>query len=108
MLGRTELLDDMFISGDFSVDQIKCDQAALAESKRLLKIFDDSQKEEMENRAGYWKISYVNVRSMKAVDGHREDIRTDNFLMDSDMIGLGETWLEKDNHAQSALQTPLR
>ena len=36
MLGRTELLNDMYIADDFSVEQIKCDASALAESKRLL------------------------------------------------------------------------
>ena len=51
MLGRTELLNDMYIAGDFSVEQIKCDQAALFESKRLLEIFDNSEKEQMEKIA---------------------------------------------------------
>ena len=96
MLGRTELLNDMFIVGDFSTEQIKCDPAALEESNRLLEKFDDSQKEQLEKRARLWKISYLNVRSMKSSDGHREDVRSDNFLMDSDMFCLGETWLEKD------------
>ena len=97
MLGRTELLSDMYIAGDFNVDQIKCDQSALAESNRLLEIFDNSQKEQIDKRLGLWKISYLNVRSIKSADGHREDVRHDNFLMDADMFGLGETWLEKDD-----------
>ena len=100
MLGRTELLNDMYIAGDFSTEQIKCDPAALEESKRLLEMFDHSQKEQLEKRATLWKISYVNVRSMKSADGHREDVRSDNFIMDSDMFGLGETWLEKDNKVE--------
>ena len=50
----------------------------------------------MEKRARLWKISYLNVRSMKSADGHREDAKSDNFLMDADVFGLGETWLEKD------------
>ena len=100
MLGRTELLNDMHIAGDFSVEQIKCDPAALTESKRLLEIFDNSQMEQFEKRQGLWKISYLNVRSMKSVDGHREDVRSDNLLMDSDMFGLGETWLENDNKVE--------
>ena len=47
MLGRTELLSDMYIAGDFNVDQIKCDQSALAESNRLLELFDDAEKKHM-------------------------------------------------------------
>ena len=73
MLGRTELLNDMYIAGDFNVEQIKCDQFALAESKRLLEMFDNSQTEQLEKRAGLWKISYLNVRSMKSANGHRDD-----------------------------------
>ena len=34
---------------------------------------------------------------MKSAGGHREDVRSDNFLMDTDMFGLGETSLEQDN-----------
>ena len=97
MLGRTELLNDMYIASEFSIDQIKCDQAALTESNRLLEIFDNSQKEQIDKRLGLWKISYLNVRSIKSADGHREDVRHDNFLMDADMFGLVETWLEKDD-----------
>ena len=90
----------MYIAGDFSTEQIKCDPFALAESKRLLEIFDNSQKDKLEKRDGLWKISYLNVRSMKSTDGHREDVRCDNFLMDSDMFGLAETWLEKDDKVE--------
>ena len=97
MLGRTELLSDMYIAGDFNVEQIKCDPSALAESKRLLTIFDNSQKKQTDKRNEVWKISYLNVRSIKSNDGHREDARHDNFLMDADVFGLGETWLEKDD-----------
>ena len=100
MLGRTELLNDMYISGDFSTEQIKCDPAALEESKRLLETFDNSQKKQLEKKRRLWKISYLNVRSMKSADGHRQDVRCDNFLMDSDMFGLGETWLENDDKVE--------
>ena len=37
---------------------------------------------------------------MKSADGHREDVRSDNFLMDSVMFSLGETWLENDNKVE--------
>ena len=55
MLGRTELLSDMYISGDFNVEQIKCDPSALAESKRLLTIFDNSQKIKLIKEMNYGK-----------------------------------------------------
>ena len=55
MLGRTELLEDMHIVGKFNIDQIKCDPAALAESRRLDQIFNDSEDKQKEKRAGAWK-----------------------------------------------------
>ena len=98
MLGRCELLDDLYITGEFSAEQIKCDLIyALPEAQRLLEIFENSQREQREQREQCWKISYLNVRSMKSCNGHREDVKSDNLLMDSDLFGLGETWLEKDD-----------
>ena len=47
-----------------------------------------------------WKKELVNVRSMKSADGHREDVRSDNFLMDSNMFSLCETWLENDEKVE--------
>ena len=96
MLGRTERLEDIFISGELDVSQIKADPKALEESKRLEEIFNQSEKEQEEKRAKCWKISYLNVRSMKSTDGHAKDVERDNAIMDADMFGLGETWLEKD------------
>ena len=40
----------MYIAGDFNVEQIKCDPYALAESNRLLEIFNNSQKNQMNKR----------------------------------------------------------
>ena len=96
MLGRSERLEDLFIAGELDVAQIKCDPNALKESKRLATIFDLAEKERTEQRLDCWKISYLNVRSMKTANGHAEDIANDNLIMDSDMLGLGETWLEQD------------
>ena len=46
-----------------------------------------------EKRSKVWKISYLNVRSLNA---HCEDVRKDNFLIDSDILGLGETHLKEE------------
>ena len=100
MLGRSERLEDLFIVGDFSIEQIKCDLAALAESNKLQQIFDGWESAQNHERAKHWKISYLNVRSMKSAYGHREDVKADNFIMDTDMFGLGETWLEQDSKVE--------
>lgn len=97
MLGRCELLEDLYIAGEFDVKGIICDiQYALPEAMRLLEEFEKSQEELRNQREKHWQISYLNVRSMKSSNGHREDVKADNFIMDADMFGLGETWLEQD------------
>ena len=100
MLGRSSRLQDIFIAGELDVNEIKCDPNALEESNRLDEIFDQSVEQEQERRFQHWKISYLNVRSMKAADGHAKDVAKDNFIMDSDIFGLGETWLEEDQEVQ--------
>ena len=63
MLSRTQRLQDIFISGELDVSQIKCDPKALEESKRLEEIFNQSQKEEVEKRAKYCEqksICFIN------------------------------------------------
>ena len=74
MLGRSQRLDDIYISGELDVSQIKCDPKALEESKRLEELFNQSEKEEEEKRAKCWKISYLNIRSMKSANGHSKDV----------------------------------
>ena len=97
MLGRPERKEDLFITEDFDPAEIKCDERySLPESKRLDQVFDDSQKAKREQIEKNFKISFLNVRSMKATDGHRKDIALDNVIIDTDMFGLGETWLEQD------------
>lgn len=94
---RSERMKDYYIAGHFDVKQIKCNLDALAETNRLQKIFDDSEKEQRDQRKNVWRISYLNVRSLKSSNGHREDVKSDNFIMDTDLFGLGETWLQQDN-----------
>ena len=91
--GRSQRLEDIHICGEFEVDGIKCDEDALSETKRLENIFDDAQKAREIKTADHWKISYLNVSSLNA---HFEDVAIDNEINDSDVIGLGETWLEQD------------
>ena len=94
MLGRSSRREDIYIAGELDVSQIKCNQEALAENRRLLKIFDGMEASIVEKRSKSFKISYLNVSSLR---NHQEDVRRDNFLMDSDLLGLAETWLEGEN-----------
>ena len=97
MLGRPERKEDLYITNDFDPTQIKCDEKySLPEAKRLDKVFDKNEEAKQEHRDNHFKVSYLNVRSMKASDGHRKDIALDNIIMDTDLFGLGETWLKQD------------
>ena len=72
---------------------IRCNQEALTESKRLEKIFEKNEQEKEQKGDSHWKISYLNVRSLKA---HHEDVSNDNAINDFDICGLGETWLNEN------------
>ena len=97
MLSRATRVEDVHIVGSFTSDSIKCDtEYALPEAKRLLKLFDELEKEEKEEKEKFLKISYLNVRSIKSWIGKREDVLKDNLLLEADILGLGETWLEED------------
>ena len=96
MLGRAQRLEDLYITGGFDPDQIKCNPESLAETERLELLFEEKEQEEKEARSRCWKISYLNVRSIKSSAGHRKDVSCDNLLMSTDMFALGETWLESD------------
>ena len=92
MLGRSERLQDIFIvcEGEMDMGAIKCDYAALEESKRLEKIFEKAEQTAQSFKDSHWKISYVNVRSLNA---HLLDVIKDNIITESEIVGLGETWL---------------
>ena len=92
MLSRCEKLQDMYISGDFSPNKIKCNPAALEESKRILQTFDASVESTLETK-NCLKITYLNVMSVLA---HYDDIKESSKLMSSTILGLGETWMDKE------------
>ena len=100
-LGRSQRLEDIYIipEPEIYVDAIRCDPEALAETKRLEQIFNEMKNKENETNDKCWKVSYLNVRSIKSLDGHRDDVSNDQLLMRSDILGLGETWLEDDHVA---------
>ena len=90
MLGRCEVLDDIYIAGNFQADGIACSTDALNEANRLQEIFekDDDQNEEDQK----FKISFLNTRSLKK---HEIDLRMEPLLMKADIFCLCETWLNE-------------
>ena len=91
MLGRTEKLEDIFISGDIDFNGISCYHVALTESNRLLTKFKESESKKMEENKDSLTISYLNIRSLK---NKVNAITKTPSLMQSDVLALGETWLK--------------
>ena len=96
-LGRSKRLQDIYIQGDVDPAGIHASPEALAENERLDKIFDESIQKENDIKDKHWIVSYLNVRSLK---GHKNDVEIDSTLMQSDVIGLGETWLKPDENVK--------
>ena len=93
MLGRSEKLEDIHIIGDIDFDSIKCSLPALEESKRLYEMFQVENQERLNFRRSHFIITYINIRSLKC---HLKSVVNDSFLMSSDLLGFGETWLSQD------------
>ena len=89
MLGRTQRIDDIYISGHFDFKGLGCCSSALKESQRLSQVHLNRNDSNAISK-DFFTISYLNVRSLKA---HHEDIKKDNFLLKSDIISFGETWM---------------
>jgi hypothetical protein len=89
-LGRSERLRDIEISGEFDPKGIHCSPEALDESRRLQQIFNENVLKPLEQRVLFLKISYLNIRSLRC---HQNEVASDNYLMDSDILSFGETHL---------------
>ena len=97
MLGRSERLEDIYISGSFDASQIRCNRAALKETERLHTEYEAIKEEKQSLFSNCFTISYLNARSLKA---HFEDVSTDQILMNFDIISFGETWLKPDENVE--------
>ena len=70
---------------------IHANPKAIEESFRLKEIFDQRTQTIRERRENCWKISYLNVASLL---NKTEDVANDNNITDSDIFGIGETWMK--------------
>ena len=90
-LGRSDKLKDIHIYGKVDTAEIHAAPEAVEETNRLQCMFDERIKNLEERKDKFWKISYLNVPSLKK---HKKDVDIDNFILNSDIFSLGETWLE--------------
>ena len=91
MLSRSQSKEDVYVSGEIVLSQIKCNPVALEENDRLCAAFMDRMNQNKETRRNQFIVSFLNVRSLHA---HKKDVSGDVDLMDSDVFALGETWLK--------------
>ena len=96
ILGRSEDINDLYIAGDFDPKHIKCEPASMIEAERLDLISLQRLAQQRELEKSSIKISYLNVRSLRE---HYQDVVKDPLLMNSDILGLGETWLHEGETA---------
>ena len=92
-LGRCEKLEDIYIVGNFHPDGIKCCPISLKESNRLSQEFEKTKEMKESTYTNCFTISYLNVNRMTP---HKEDVLLDTWLMKSDIISFGETWLKDE------------
>ena len=83
----------MYIVGEFDPAQIRCNEKAMEETIRL----DEKSEKLIMTESEFFQnasllIGYVNVRSLGA---HWKHVQKDFEMMQCDVLGFGETWLEK-------------
>ena len=95
MLGRSQKLEDIYILEEKPIDRadISVNIDALSESKRLDHLFNIMKDEEESSFDNCFTISYLNINRIKP---HLADLKCDDMFMRSDVIALGETWLQPD------------
>ena len=102
MLSRVCNLEQLFILGEVKPDKIKARQDVLIENVRLEKVSLNRNPTPWNNREIRGeRVCSLNVRSLRK---HMEDVRTDHFIITSDVICLQETWLEEEETDQTRYQ----
>ena len=93
MLSRMKELEQVYILDELPEDKIYPIRKAQEEIKRLEEISSNKNPSDWEKKFGIdtIKISYLNCRSLV---NRFENIKTDVSLRQSDVIILGETWIQ--------------
>ena len=98
MLSRCCSLQQLSIIDSFDPDKIKVNEKVLEEAKRMWKkCLNRNPEHWMDPKVIGLRVSSLNVRSLSK---HVEDVRTDPYLMQADLLGLLESWLTPDDETQ--------
>ena len=93
ILSRVTAITQMFLK-EFDLRKIYCSSLAKDEAERLRSRAVNFEHTEWSHpKEGVVRISSINARSLQQ---HSQDLRVDEFIMNSDIICIQETWLEAD------------
>ena len=95
MLGRTERLEDIYLSGEIDFEGISASKLAMDEATRLTEIFKEAENVEMEENRESLTISFLNIRSLRY---KVTEIMKTMSLMHSNVFAFGETWLRSEEN----------
>ena len=94
MMSRVQRLEQLFLMDELPEEKIYASTSAMMEIERLLDVSVNNNPNEWEDKdVRRTRISFLNCRSIKNKFQH---IESDMSLKESDIMFLGETWLEKD------------
>ena len=96
MLSRCSSLNNLYLDENVDLDQLHCDQNALAEKNRL-----DKESLALSVKEDPLDIFFVNTRSYSK---HKEDISIDVFAKYAKCVCLVETWLAPGDHSQFSFE----
>lgn len=102
MLSRVCNINQLFILEEINKNKIKTNPLVLKENERMKSVSVNLNPTPWnDKRINGIRISALNVRSLRK---HIEDVKSDHFLLISDVICLSETWLEEEQCNDSKYQ----
>ena len=98
MLSRVQSLDQLIIVDQMDPEKITVNDQVMAEAARMWKVSVNQNPCQWMNPATEGlKVCSLNTRSLRK---HVEDVRSDPFLLKSQVLCLQETWLEHGEEEQ--------
>ena len=93
ILSRITNIGQLYLK-DFKQSKIYCNPVAKREAKRLrARAINKKQTVWNEEKDNFVRITSLNARSLQL---HRNDLKNDEFIMQSDILCIQETWLSTD------------
>ena len=99
MLSRCQSLDQLVILDEMDPEKITVNEQVMAEATRMWKVSLNRNPCQWMNPATVgMKVCSLNTRSLRK---HVDDVKSDPFLLKSNVLCLQETWLEQGEEGQS-------